>query len=147
MLSNSKPAKLILYLVCAAIIGRTFTYLIARYSEIFDSVIESQSISAAIYTFYLCLVLTWSLLVLTGWNHKAFFSGMFTYAVPIVLVFSLALIAVFYFIPLQEFQPLELVYVVYDMSILAVIMCALCWLIGTPNIDGILALNRRNKIH
>jgi hypothetical protein len=140
MLSTSKPAKLILYLVCAAIIGQTFIYLIARYSEIYDALFGSHSLLTALYISYLTLLLVWSFVVLIGLNRKELFAGIFTYVLLIILIYSVGLITVFHFFPIQEFQPLELIYVAYDMSILAVIMSVLCWLIGKVNIGGILKL-------
>ncbi|MFV0478476.1 MAG: hypothetical protein ACK5ME_11675 [Parahaliea sp.] len=147
MFNNSKSAKLILYLVCAAIIGRTAVYLAARYSAIYESVFGSQSIAALVCVLYLILVLAWSVLILTGWRNSAFWYRAFRHVLVIILLLSISLVIVFYFIPVQEFQPMELVYVVHDMSILAVIICVLCWLVGTPNIGGILALNRQCENH
>ena len=111
-----------LLLVCAVIIGRITVYLVTRFSVIVNSFYEPSPALPLFYSLYLMLIYIWSILLVYYLYKNKHSKTVFSSISMLGIFCSFVLILIFHFVYIAEFEPFELIYIAYDISILTIIM-------------------------
>jgi hypothetical protein len=124
----------IIYTMSAVIVARCTIYCVMRFNEIILNIYSVYVVLAIIYFFILC---SWCVCLLIGQYAINKISSIFLVLGLSLLSFSLVYMSLFQFSFLPRFEPLELVFFVYDTSLLGAIVSLLSLVVGRKNIKGI----------
>ncbi|NYZ69784.1 hypothetical protein H0A36_27615 [Endozoicomonas sp. SM1973] len=131
-----------IYAGSAIVIVRSFIYIFMRFSEV---AAQTGSVYVVLAMAYLIVLCAWCVLLLGVHNYVRKAKGLFYSLGIIFLVLSLAYVGLFQLSLLPVFEPLELVFVVYDMSIIAAVISLLSLILGQKNLKSI--LGSKGSIH
>lgn len=127
MMSNVELAlQYAIFILSAIILGQSVVYFIMRAKVIFDSFGSQEYITLLLLSFYLFLVIIWSVLVLSIRKENEIFHIVYGKLSLIIGVLSLIFFLAFYSSYIPYFQPYEFVYFMHEISVLAFLMGVLC---------------------
>lgn len=115
-----------IFILSAIILGQSVVYFIMRAKVIFDSFGSQEYITLLLLSFYLFLVIIWSVLVLSIRKENEIFHIVYGKLSLIIGVLSLIFFLAFYSSYIPYFQPYEFVYFMHEISVLAFLMGVLC---------------------
>ena len=115
-----------IFILSAIILGQSVVYFIMRAKVIFDSFGSQEYITLLLLSFYLFLVIIWSVLVLSIRKKNEIFHIVYGKLSLIIGVLSLIFFLAFYSSYIPYFQPYEFVYFMHEISVLAFLMGVLC---------------------
>ena len=130
----NKILCLIIYVSSAVVVIRCTIYFIMRFNEV---VAYTESFYVVLAILYLLILYFWCVFLLVGDKALKNIKSTFFILGGGMLMLSVAYVGLFHLSLLPKFEPLELIFVVYDLSLLGAVISFFALIVGRKNIIGI----------